>query len=85
MLWKTEGYLIRYLGHPTLRHLLLEWALQDIFKFVQTGVDENKKVLGRFESTGIRPKFLEHLEAAGIDIDPSMFSGFNVQSSGGWS
>jgi len=31
MLWKTEGYLIRYLGHPTLRHLLLEWAL----KFVQ--------------------------------------------------
>ena len=26
MLWKTEGYLIRYLGHPTLRHLLLEWA-----------------------------------------------------------
>ncbi|MDH4379491.1 MAG: CpaF family protein [Vampirovibrionales bacterium] len=59
--------------------------LQDIYKFVQTGVDENKKVLGRFEPTGIRPKFLEHLEAAGIAIDPSIFSSsFNALNDGGW-
>ncbi|MFN8614730.1 MAG: CpaF family protein [Vampirovibrionales bacterium] len=57
--------------------------LQDVFRFSQTGLDENKKVVGRFESTGIRPKFLEHLIAAGIQLNPELFGSFGGSSSGG--
>ncbi|MEW6771810.1 MAG: CpaF family protein [Bacillota bacterium] len=49
-------------------------VLQDLFLFQQTGVDESGKVLGRFISTGIRPKFTERLEAAGIKLDPRLFA-----------
>lgn len=47
--------------------------LQDIFHFVQYGVDENKKIIGEFKPTGIRPKFLDLLKAEGIHIDESLF------------
>ena len=47
--------------------------LQDIFAFYQYGVDENKKVVGEFKSTGVRPKFLDVLEEHGVEIDQSMF------------
>jgi len=44
----------------------------DIFLFEQTGV-ENGKVIGRLRSTGLRPKFMEKIEAAGIHLPPSIF------------
>ncbi|MDX2084685.1 MAG: CpaF family protein [Candidatus Melainabacteria bacterium] len=47
--------------------------LQDIFAFKQTGVDENGKVVGSFDYTGVRPKFLDRLLAEGVEIDISMF------------
>jgi pilus assembly protein CpaF len=47
--------------------------MQDIFTFVQYGLDENKKVIGEFKYTGVRPKFLEVLLAEGVDVDLSMF------------
>lgn len=47
--------------------------LQDIFHFVQHGVDENKKIIGEFKPTGIRPRFLDILKAEGIHIDESLF------------
>jgi pilus assembly protein CpaF len=44
----------------------------DLFVFEQTGV-ENGKVLGRMRPTGLRPKFMEKIEAAGIHLPPSIF------------
>ncbi|WP_419815148.1 CpaF family protein [Glacieibacterium sp.] len=47
--------------------------MQEIFRYTRTGVDENGKVLGHFEATGIRPKFMEHLQARGIKLSPDLF------------
>ena len=48
-------------------------TLQDIFVFEQTGRDEVGKVFGRFKPTGIRPKFMEKLQAAGIKMTTDIF------------
>ncbi len=47
--------------------------MQDIFVFKQYGVDENRKVIGEFVPTGVRPKFLEVLHEHGVEIDETMF------------
>ncbi len=44
----------------------------DIFKFEQVGF-ENGKVIGRLRPTGIRPKFIDRIEQAGIHLPPSVF------------
>ena len=44
-------------------------VLSDIFKFNQTGVTTEGKVLGEVNATGIRPNFTPRLEAAGFTID----------------
>jgi pilus assembly protein CpaF len=48
-------------------------VLQDIYKYVQQGVDENGRAFGRFEATGIRPTFMSRLEAAGVRLPASAF------------
>jgi pilus assembly protein CpaF len=53
-------------------------VLQDIFNFVQEGVNEKGKIIGRLVPTGVRPKFYEKLEASGITIPPSVFIGEEV-------
>jgi pilus assembly protein CpaF len=50
----------------------------DIFVFEQTGF-ENGKVMGRLRSTGLRPKFMDKIEAAGIHLPPSIFGVGNRQ------
>jgi pilus assembly protein CpaF len=47
-------------------------VMSDIFEFEQTGV-EGGKVIGRIRPTGIRPKFIDRIEAAGIYLPPSVF------------
>ena len=47
--------------------------MQDIFKFVKDGVDEDGRAKGRFLSTGVRPKCMEKLEAMGIKLPASIF------------
>ena len=47
-------------------------VMQDIFQFVQSTV-ENGKVQGYFTPTGVRPKFYDKLESAGLYIQPSTF------------
>jgi pilus assembly protein CpaF len=47
-------------------------TMSDIFLFEQTGI-ENGKIIGRLRPTGIRPKFIEKIEAAGIYLPPSVF------------
>ncbi len=44
----------------------------DIFIFEQTGF-ENGKVMGRLRPTGLRPKFMDKIEASGIHLPPSIF------------
>jgi pilus assembly protein CpaF len=44
----------------------------DIFKFEQSGY-ENGRVIGRLRPTGIRPKFIDRIEQAGIHLPPSTF------------
>lgn len=48
-------------------------VMQDIFRYMQEGVDEAGRARGRFESTGIRPAFMERLESAGIHLPASLF------------
>jgi len=48
-------------------------TMQEIFRFTMTGREEDGKVAGHFEATGIRPKFMGALASHGIDVDPSMF------------
>jgi pilus assembly protein CpaF len=48
-------------------------ALQDIFVFERIGIGPNKRVLGRFRATGLRPSFSSRLEASGIHLPASMF------------
>ena len=47
-------------------------TMTDIFVFEQTGY-ENNKLIGRFRPTGLRPKFMDKIEAAGIHLPPSVF------------
>ncbi len=49
-------------------------TMQDIFKFEQTGVSGAGKAVGQFVATGIRPLFLDRLNAVGVGIDPSLFA-----------
>src|SRR5437762_2709258 len=48
-------------------------VMQDIFVYEQTGVDEHGKIIGRLRPTGIRPKFMEKLEAHGIFLPATVF------------
>ena len=48
-------------------------VLSDIFKFEQTGIDGNGKVLGQLKPTGIRPLFGPRLEVAGFKLSAEIF------------
>lgn len=45
---------------------------QEIYKFEYQGV-QNGKVMGKLRPTGIRPKFIEKIEAANIFLPPQIF------------
>jgi pilus assembly protein CpaF len=47
-------------------------TMTDLFVYEQIGY-ENNKVIGRMRPTGLRPKFMEKLEASGIHLPPSVF------------
>jgi len=47
-------------------------VMQDIFQFEQQGIEAGK-VIGRLRPTGIRPKFMEVIEAANIHLPPTIF------------
>ena len=48
-------------------------VMQDLFTFVQTGVDEHGKVMGSFKPTGAIPTWFDTLKGRGISVDPAMF------------
>ncbi len=58
-------------------------VLTDIFKFEQTGVSAEGKVLGELRPTGIRPNFTPRLEASGFKLGVEIFAPkFSEQKSG---
>jgi pilus assembly protein CpaF len=48
-------------------------TMQEIFRFRQTGVAADGQVLGRFEATGIRPRFVDFFIVHGIQLPASLF------------
>ena len=47
-------------------------TMTDVFVFEQTGY-ENNRVVGRLRPTGLRPKFMDKLEASGIHLPATIF------------
>jgi pilus assembly protein CpaF len=48
-------------------------TMQEIFRFRQTGVSADGIVQGKFEATGIRPRFLDQVMAHGITLSAELF------------
>ena len=49
-------------------------VMTDIFKIEQTGIDSSGKILAELKPTGIRPMFIELLEASGFKLGAEVFS-----------
>ncbi|MBM1172015.1 CpaF family protein [Microvirga arabica] len=47
--------------------------MQEIFRFVREGMDENNNIIGSFRATGVRPKFAQELKAHGIELPGHLF------------
>jgi pilus assembly protein CpaF len=48
-------------------------TMQEIFRFRQTGVSPEGQVAGKFEATGIRPKFIEQVMSHGVSLSADLF------------
>ena len=49
-------------------------VMTDIFRFEQTGVGEDGRIMGELKPTGIRPMFIDRLEASGFKLGAEVFS-----------
>jgi pilus assembly protein CpaF len=43
-------------------------TMQDVFRFIRTGVDAHGRVIGRFSPAGIRPRVLDRLDERGLEM-----------------
>ena len=50
------------------------FSIQEVFRFRRKGRDSKGGIIGDFETTGVRPKFVEHLAARGIMLPSQMFA-----------
>jgi len=48
-------------------------VLQDLFRYVQSHIDENGKSVGTYVATGLQPSFVEKFKMNGVDIPASIF------------
>ncbi len=48
-------------------------AMHDLFVFKQTGVDDKERAQGYFQSTGIRPHYLDRLASLGVRLPADLF------------
>ena len=46
---------------------------QDIFRYVQTGIDQDGKSIGHFETTGLQPNFIDKFKMNGIELPEGFF------------
>ncbi|MBN2784317.1 MAG: hypothetical protein JXR25_05780, partial [Pontiellaceae bacterium] len=49
-------------------------TVQDLFEFRQTGIEENGRVLGALQPTGVVPSFVDDVGVRGITLDREMFN-----------
>jgi pilus assembly protein CpaF len=49
-------------------------SMQEVFRFNRKGRDDSGKIIGEFEGTGLRPKFLQVLLARGIELPATIFA-----------
>jgi len=57
--------------------------LQDVFRFIEKGLDANGNVIGEMLPTGDRPRFLARLEAEGYRL-PAEISTSSLTEDRGW-
>ncbi|HEX8787999.1 MAG TPA: CpaF family protein [Telluria sp.] len=48
-------------------------TMQEIFAYHQTGIDVDGNIVGHFQASGVRPRFVERLHAFGISLPDRMF------------
>jgi pilus assembly protein CpaF len=48
-------------------------TMQEIFRFVPTGMDEDGRVKGHFEATGIVPRCCDKIRVTGLDLPSDIF------------
>jgi pilus assembly protein CpaF len=48
--------------------------MQEVFRYKQVGIDQNGRAYGQFEATGVRPTFINRLEAKGVKLPSNMFA-----------
>jgi len=53
--------------------------MTEIFRFEQTEITKDNRVIGELKATGIRPLFMPRLQAAGFKLGPAVF-GANMDS-----
>ena len=49
-------------------------SMNEIFRFQRTSTDEDGKIHGHFEATGIRPKFTEELASLNLNFSSDLFA-----------
>jgi len=49
-------------------------TMTDLFKFEPTGLDQNRRIVGEFRATGLRPSFSQALDVAGLRLDHKLFA-----------
>ncbi len=47
--------------------------MQEIFRYKRTGLTDEGKIVGHFEATGVRPRFLEELGSMGVELPGEYF------------
>jgi pilus assembly protein CpaF len=50
-----------------------DYAIQDLFGFRQTGIDDRGIARGHFYAAGNKPRFAHRLAEYGIDLNPKLF------------
>jgi len=49
-------------------------TMQEIFRFKRISRKEDGAIVGEYEATGLRPKFLQVLQSRGIELPPGLFA-----------
>jgi pilus assembly protein CpaF len=49
-------------------------TMTDLFLFQQTGLDEDRRIVGEYRATGLRPSFSDAFEISGKRLDHKLFS-----------
>jgi pilus assembly protein CpaF len=55
-------------------------SMQEIFRFKRKGRGADGAILGDYETTGVRPKFMELLQSRGIELNSAIFAPGRISS-----